>query len=148
MVRAAYPEPCHHAGAGTVSLPPREVRFLHPGYPPHNQVLFILPATDENGSLHHETARSACVVVTGREDGFLSEDQGGQMRLQGNTEARLYRNEYYFQVPGEEGMQSQHIPSYLPTFTRAGYRIFGLSFLPAMVLVIDPEVLDGMRYPS
>ena len=104
--------PCHHDGASTISFPPREVRFLHPGYPPNQQVLFILPAADENGTLHHETARSACVLVAGREDGFLSEDQEGQRRLPEDTEARLNRNEYYFQVPGEEGTQSQHIRSH------------------------------------
>lgn len=111
MPRPAYPKPCHSDGAGTVSLPTREVYFLHPGYPAGQQVLVILPAADESGSLHHETARLSCAMIAGnRFDGFLSEDQEGQRRLPKNTEARLHRDEYYYQVPGEEGSDSQLSP--------------------------------------
>ena len=81
MPRTAYPELCHPDGDGAVSFPPREIRFLHPGYPIGRQLLLILPATDERDSpsrnsmaiLRHSRGNSL--------DGFLSEDQEGQRRL-------------------------------------------------------------------
>lgn len=127
-LRARLPPPKHPDGGLTSSqgifsdLQRNRVTLRHPQYPDQHNILLILPALDlhkkqdsnKDGSdndgrkdfgLHHETARVACAIVANcRWDGFLSEDQTGDVRpVMLGPDNLLLGCSYYFHVPKRVG---------------------------------------------
>ncbi|MCJ1423921.1 hypothetical protein MMC29_001806 [Sticta canariensis] len=87
-LRSPYPPPSH---SDPIVLPLELglIKFRHPGYPDHSNILFAFIKSDDDG-IHHETARLACAVVAGnRWDGFLCEDIDGQRRSVGGPDEIL-----------------------------------------------------------
>jgi HNH endonuclease len=120
MPRAPYPQPQHPDCGRSVCICPRLIYFLHPGYSHEHATFLALPAADGKGSLHSETARLACVAVANnRTEGFLTEDRKGQKRVSTDTEAELDGEEYYFQVPFEDGIKATLIN--ISMLTRPGF---------------------------
>ncbi|KAK3353740.1 hypothetical protein B0T25DRAFT_220543 [Lasiosphaeria hispida] len=107
--------------------PPRElvlqsnIRFLHPGYPDHQNTLLSLPRVDlgpanDGGTriagVHHGTALVACQIIANNAfDGHLAEDAGGQQLVDAPLDSILARDVYYFFV-GDGPSQYPIVPSF------------------------------------
>lgn len=94
---------------------PRQIRFLHPGYPDEHSLLLALSALDSPNGIHHQTALDACAIVANnRWDGFFTLDRhGGERVPTDDMNVSLDADAYYFQVPGSDG-------EYLETMLLAG----------------------------
>ena len=71
------------------------IRIRHPGYPESCNTLLKFYQHDDGG-VHSEIARLACAVITDAWDGYLSEEQTGETRIEGGPETILRRASYYF----------------------------------------------------
>ncbi|KAL8993210.1 MAG: hypothetical protein Q9169_006517 [Polycauliona sp. 2 TL-2023] len=93
--------PSDHVTASDYPAIPRSIRFLHPCYREHKNLLFELLAPDNSArGLHHGTARIACAIIAGnRWDGFLSRTATAE-KIDAGDEDLLTEDEYYFIVPG------------------------------------------------
>ena len=80
------------------------INFRHPAYPPGDDLLFSLYASDHadgDSGLHHGLAHTACAIVAGnRHDGYLSESPCGGTRIEAAWDDVLLGRDYYFHVPG------------------------------------------------
>lgn len=76
----------------------------HPGYPDQYNLLMQFHAHDGVGQqqgMHHGTVLAACSIVSGRNDGFLTSQLGGN-RLGLQLDDVLPQGQYYFTVPGND----------------------------------------------
>lgn len=103
--REAYGRPQHSTDPLVLPPSPRQIRFLHPGYPEEHSLLLVLPALDSPNGIHHQTALDACAIVAdSRWDGFFTLDRRGAERIPTNDmNISLDAEAYYFQVPEGDG---------------------------------------------
>ncbi|KAI4189419.1 MAG: hypothetical protein LQ348_003796, partial [Seirophora lacunosa] len=84
-------------------LPQVEIVIKHPGYQEAENVLMLLRGFDRVGEregLHHGTVLTACHIVSGRNDGYLTaEREGAPIEL--HLDYVLHEGEYYFIVPND-----------------------------------------------
>ncbi|KAL8993968.1 MAG: hypothetical protein Q9188_007192 [Gyalolechia gomerana] len=93
------------AGAPTPeALPDARIIIKHPGYPDQYNSLMQLHAYDvleQQEGIHHGTVLAACSILSGRNDGFLTSQLGGD-HLDLELDHLLPQGAYYFTVPGDE----------------------------------------------
>ena len=91
-------------GLETISTRPQHrIFFRHPGYPAPNNILLVVPAPDHpSGGLHHDTALTACGIVSGnRWDGWFTQNLDGP-RIDIGPDEILLAGNYYFHLPRSE----------------------------------------------
>ena len=102
--RQQYAKPTHPGGPISLPLPPRKVKFRHPGYPDNANILLQFSAYDEINGVHYRTAHVACAIVAhNRWDGYFSTDREGSLRIEPlSQDDTLEEDDYYFHVPDSE----------------------------------------------
>jgi len=102
MPRDPYPDPQHEDKGEGITTLPNNIAFRHPGYAdPASQILFLLPACDDN-TVDYDVAKTACAIVAcNRFDGFLTRDIKGHDIIT-DTRLPLRAEGYYFHVGGSE----------------------------------------------
>jgi hypothetical protein len=103
--RQAYGLPQHPSDPIVLQPLPRQIRFLHPGYPNEHCLLLVLPALDVPEGVHHGLALDVCAMVAdNRWDGYFTLDRAGLRRIPtDDLELSLRAEAYYFHVPGDNG---------------------------------------------
>ncbi|KAI4184060.1 MAG: hypothetical protein LQ346_006178 [Caloplaca aetnensis] len=92
------------AGTSTPeALPDARIIIKHPGYPDQYNSLMHFHGHDrleQHEGIHHGTVLAACAIVSGRNDGFLASQLGGD-RLELELDDLLRQGAYYFTVPDD-----------------------------------------------
>ncbi|KAL8671292.1 MAG: hypothetical protein Q9168_004213 [Polycauliona sp. 1 TL-2023] len=86
------------------ALPSNTVIIKHPGYREQGNLLMQFQAHDRLGEeegIHHGTILTACRIVSGRNDGFLTKELG-DVRLGLDVNGLLPQGSYYFVVPNDD----------------------------------------------
>ncbi|KAL8905678.1 MAG: hypothetical protein Q9207_002492 [Kuettlingeria erythrocarpa] len=85
-------------------LPEVDIVIKHPGYEEGENVLMLFRGFDRSGQtegLHHGTVLTACRIVSGRNDGFLTEDKSGAP-IELSFDDLLLQGRYYYTVPNDD----------------------------------------------
>jgi hypothetical protein len=103
--RQPYGAPQHPTDPLILQPSPRQIRFLHPGYPDEHSVLLVLPALDSPDGVHHGLALDSCAIMAdNRWDGYFTLDREGVQRVPtDDMDLSLDADAYYFHVPGGNG---------------------------------------------
>ncbi|KAI4276040.1 MAG: hypothetical protein L6R38_005761 [Xanthoria sp. 2 TBL-2021] len=102
-LRHSYERPRTADTPPSQALPSAIVNIKHPGYEQSN-LLMRFNAYDrfeQQEGIHHGTILTACYVVSGCNDGFLTKERGGT-GLGLDINGLLGEGSYYFVVPGDE----------------------------------------------
>ncbi|KAL8900518.1 MAG: hypothetical protein Q9207_005654 [Kuettlingeria erythrocarpa] len=85
------------------ALPDAHIIIKHPGYPDQYNSLLHFHGHDrleQQEGIHHGTVLAACTIVSGRNDGYLTSQLGGD-RLELELDDLLVQGVYYFTVPDD-----------------------------------------------
>lgn len=117
--------PQHPTDVLVLQQSPRQIRFLHPGYPDEHAVLLVLPALDSSDGIHHGLALDSCAIVAdNRWYGYLTLDREGARRVPtSDMYSSLDANTYYFHVPGDNGDDPKPLCFCIATNTWGDYPI-------------------------
>ncbi|KAL8709035.1 MAG: hypothetical protein Q9220_006159 [cf. Caloplaca sp. 1 TL-2023] len=82
-------------------LPSTKIKIKHPGYHENDVPLLQLIGFDHfgnNDGIHYGTALTACAIISGRTDGFLTKERSGVQDLALQLDDILQHGSYYFMV--------------------------------------------------